>query len=142
MNAGPGYVSGSAAPSTGGVSGQSKDKAGYWSLAKCKRAYLDYLGNKTNEIEEQKDARRYYHGAQWTEEQLKVLKKRRQPPSTKNRIARKIDGTIGLIERLRQDPKAFPRTPKAGRGRGAGNRCSPLCAGRAGVEGQVSRVRP
>ena len=112
MNAGTGYVSGSAAPSTGGVSGQSKDKAGYWSLAKCKRAYLDYLGNKTNEIEEQKDARRYYHGAQWTEEQLKVLKKRRQPPSTKNRIARKIDGTIGLIERLRQDPKAFPRTPK------------------------------
>jgi len=112
MNAGTGYVSGSAAPSTGGVSGQSKDKAGYWSLSKCKRAYLDYLGNKTNEIEEQKDARRYYHGAQWTEEQLKVLKKRRQPPSTKNRIARKIDGTIGLIERLRQDPKAFPRTPK------------------------------
>lgn len=112
MNAGTGYFSGSAAPSTGGVSGQSKDKAGYWSLAKCKRAYLDYLGNKTNEIEEQKDARRYYHGAQWTEEQLKVLKKRRQPPSTKNRIARKIDGTIGLIERLRQDPKAFPRTPK------------------------------
>lgn len=112
MNAGTGYVSGSAAPSTGGVSGQSKDKAGYWSLAKCKRAYLDYLGNKTNEIEEQKDARRYYHSAQWTEEQLKVLKKRRQPPSTKNRIARKIDGTIGLIERLRQDPKAFPRTPK------------------------------
>jgi hypothetical protein len=34
------------------------------------------------------------------------------PPPTKNRIARKIDGTIGLIERLRQDPKAFPRTPK------------------------------
>lgn len=55
MNAGTGYVSGSAAPSTGGVSGQSKDKAGYWSLAKCKRAYIDYLGNKINEIEEQKE---------------------------------------------------------------------------------------
>jgi hypothetical protein len=72
--------------------------------------------NKTEEINEQKDARRYYHGAQWTEDQLKVLKKRRQPPSTKNRIARKIDGTIGLIERLRQDPKAFPRTPKQEQG--------------------------
>ena len=112
MTTGSGSVAGSAAPSTGGVSGQSKGKDGYWSLEKCKRAYIDYLGNKINEIEEQKDARRYYHGSQWTEEQLKVLKKRRQPPSTKNRIARKIDGTIGLIERLRQDPKAFPRTPK------------------------------
>jgi hypothetical protein len=45
-----------------------------------------------------------------------VLKKRRQPPSTKNRIARKIDGTIGLIERLRQDPKAFPARPKQEQG--------------------------
>jgi hypothetical protein len=93
-------------------SGQAKGKDGYWSLSRCKKAYIDYLGNKINEIEEQKDARRYYHGAQWTEAQLKILKKRHQPPSTKNRIARKIDGTIGLIERLRQDPKAFPRTPK------------------------------
>lgn len=116
MNAGTGYVPGNAAPSTGGVSGQAKGKDGYWSLEKCKRAYLDYLGNKINEIEEQKEARRYYHGSQWTEAQLKVLKKRRQPPSTKNRIARKIDGTIGLIERLRQDPKAFPRTPKQEQG--------------------------
>ena len=31
---------------------------------------------------------------------------------TINRIARKIDGVVGLIERLRQDPKAYPRTPK------------------------------
>jgi hypothetical protein len=61
----------------------------------CKKAYLDYLGNKTQEIEEQKERRRYYHGAHWTEEQLKVLKKRKQPPITKNRIARKIDGVVG-----------------------------------------------
>lgn len=113
MNA-TGYAVGGAASSSPGVSNDKK--TGYWSLSKCKKAYLDYLTNKTEEIEEQKDARRYYHGAQWTEDQLKVLKKRRQPPSTKNRIARKIDGTIGLIERLRQDPKAFPRTPKQEQG--------------------------
>ena len=108
MNA-TGYAVGGAAA----VSGGAPDiKTGYWPLSKCKKAYLDYLTNKTEEINEQKDARRYYHGAQWTEDQLKVLKKRRQPPSTKNRIARKIDGTIGLIERLRQDPKAYPRTPQ------------------------------
>jgi len=113
---GTGYAVGGAASSSGGVSNDKPGKTDYWSLSKCKKAYLDYLGNKTAEIEEQKDARRYYHGAQWTEDQLKKLKKRRQPPSTKNRIARKINGTIGLIERLRQDPKAYPRTPEQAQG--------------------------
>lgn len=115
MTTGTGYAVGGSSSAYGGVS-DDKTNNGLWPLSRCKKAYLDYLGNKTEEIEEQKDARRYYHGAQWTEEQLKVLKKRRQPPSTKNRIARKIDGTIGLIERLRQDPKAFPRTPKQEQG--------------------------
>ncbi len=82
-----GYAVGGATSSSAGVS-NGKTKDGYWSLSRCKKAYLDYLGNKTEEINEQKEARRYYHGAQWTDEQLKVLKKRRQPPSTKNRIAR------------------------------------------------------
>lgn len=85
--------------------------AGYWDIGKLKKAYSDYLSNKRDEIEEQKDARRYYHGSQWTEAQIKILKKRKQPISTVNRIGRKIDGVVGLLERLRQDPKAFPRTP-------------------------------
>lgn len=118
MTTGTGYaVGGSSSASSGGVADTSakagkSGKADYWSLEKNKKAYLDYLGNKTAEIEEQKESRRYYHSAHWTEKQLKVLKARRQPPSTRNRINRKIDGTIGLIERLRQEPKAFPRTPK------------------------------
>jgi hypothetical protein len=107
-----GYAVGGATSTYGGVSDDKGKGEEYWPLARCKKAYLDYLGNKTAEIEEQKDARRYYHGAQWTEDQLKVLRKRRQPPATKNRIARKINGTVGLIERLRQEPKAYPRTPK------------------------------
>jgi hypothetical protein len=113
MNATGYAVGGSTSYSGGGADSTSES---YWPLSRCKKAYLDYLGNKTEEINEQKEARRYYHGCQWTNEQLKVLKKRRQPPSTKNRIARKIDGTIGLIERLRQDPKAYPRTPKQEQG--------------------------
>lgn len=84
---------------------------GFWSLDRCKRAYMDYLGSKTAEIEEQKEARRYYHGSQWTEKQIKALKARRQPVVTFNRTQRKIDSVIGLLERMRQDPKAFPRTP-------------------------------
>lgn len=99
----------------GGVgSGTSSDTAetDYWSLSKAKKAYLDYLGSKREEIDEQQDARRYRHGAQWTAEQVKVLKERKQPVVTFNRIGRKIAGVVGLIERLRQDPKAYPRTPK------------------------------
>jgi len=104
-----GYEPGSKATGGGAV---SAERGGYWSLEKCKRAYLDYLGTKTDEIEEQKNARRYYHGAQWTSEQIKALNKRKQPVVTFNRIGRKIDGVVGLIERLRQDPRAYARTPK------------------------------
>jgi hypothetical protein len=84
----------------------------YWSVARCRRAYDDYLTSKTSEIEEQKNARRYYHSDQWTRKQIEVFNKRRQPVVTFNRIGRKIDGVVGLIERLRQDPKAYPRTPQ------------------------------
>jgi hypothetical protein len=92
-------------------SDSAKEDNQYWSVERCKKSYLDYLFNKTQEIEEQKEARRYYHGSHWTEKQIKELKKRKQPVVTFNRIGRKIDGVIGLIERLRQDPKAYPRTP-------------------------------
>lgn len=111
MNNVSGYAVGSA-PSTGPTSSQDTKKAAYWPLERCKKAYLDYIGNKQSEIEEQKNARRYFHGAQWTEAQIKALNDRKQPIVTFNRIARKINGVIGLIERLRQDPKAYPRTPK------------------------------
>jgi hypothetical protein len=40
------------------------------------------------------------------------LNLRKQPVVTYNRIGRKIDGIVGLVEKLRQDPKAYPRTPK------------------------------
>jgi hypothetical protein len=75
------------------------------------KQYLDYLTNKSAEIEEQKESRRYYHNAQWTEEQLRTLRKRKQPPVTVNRVQRKINGIVGLTQRMRQDPKAYPRTP-------------------------------
>lgn len=84
----------------------------YWDLGKLKRCFTDFLGNKQAELEEQRIARRYYHASQWTPEQIEELKRRKQPPTVFNRTARKIDGAVGLLERLRQDPKAFPRTPK------------------------------
>src|SRR5215471_16090237 len=93
-------------------SGYSDEDVGYWSLAKCKRAYTDYLGSKRAEIEEQQNSRAYRHGAQWTTGQVEIFNARRQPVVTYNRIGRKIDSIIGLMERQRQDPKAYPRNPR------------------------------
>lgn len=88
------------------------EKAPQADVTKLRRQYLDYLQTKQPEIEEQKIARRYYHGAQWSAEAVKALRDRRQPIITYNRIAPKINGIVGLVERLRQDPKAYPRNPR------------------------------
>lgn len=83
---------------------------GYYSLELLKRQYYDYLGVKSDEVEEAKQSRRYYHGAQWTEAEIKALKKRRQPVITSNRIVRKVDAVVGLVERLKQDLVAVTGT--------------------------------
>jgi hypothetical protein len=98
--------------SAGPISAGGTEEKGYWDIGKLKKAYSDYLNIKQPEIEEAKEARRYYHGAQWTDEQLKELKRRKQPATFANRINRKIDGVVGVLERMRQDPKAYPRTPQ------------------------------
>ena len=81
------------------------DNGIYFDVGRLKKQYYDYLGTKMAEIEEQKEARRYYHGAQWSDKEIKILKKRRQPVITSNRIVRKVDAVVGLIERLRQTRK-------------------------------------
>ena len=88
----------------------------FFDIGRLRRQYYDYLGVKMAEIEEQKESRRYYHGAQWTDKEIKALKRRRQPVITSNRIVRKIDAVVGLVERLRQDPKAYPRNPNGQEG--------------------------
>lgn len=77
-----------------------------------KKQYLAYLSAKDDEIKEQQEARRYYHGSQWTNDQLKALKARKQPPITFNRVARKINGTVGILSKQRMDPRGYPRTQK------------------------------
>lgn len=88
------------------------DDSGFMPVTRLRRQYLDYLGGKVLEIEEQKQARHYYHCAQWTAEEVRVLRLRKQPIVTYNRVGRKINSIVGLTERLRQDPKAFPRHPR------------------------------
>lgn len=82
-------------------------------VRELRNQYLDYLYSKTEEIEEQKDSRRYYHGAQLTAEQLRVLKSRHQPVQIWNRCGRKVNGIVGIVMRSRSDPKAEGRDPKS-----------------------------
>jgi len=110
-----GYTSNLSPASVGvGLSSPLEDseKAEYWTLSKMKRAYTDYIGSKQEEIQEQQSARCYRHGAQWTVAQVEVFNTRRQPVVTYNRIGRKIDAIVGLMEKLKQDPKGFPRNPR------------------------------
>jgi hypothetical protein len=90
---------------------QGKDED-YYDLTRLRRQYQDYAAAKDAEGREMLDARHYYHGDQWTKEEISKLRARKQPVVTSNRIVRKIDAVVGLVERLRQDPKAYARTPK------------------------------
>ena len=81
-----------------------------------RREFEDYASAKAREIDEQRDAWRFYHVDQWSPEQLKILKKRGQPPLTFDRTGRKIDSLSGTIRRLRADPKCYPNTPNGEKG--------------------------
>lgn len=91
----------------------NEERSPYLSVNVLRTQYLDYLGAKVDEIEEQKESRRYYHGAHYTAEQIRILRARHQPVITYNRTGRKINGIVGLVERMRSDPKAFPTKPRA-----------------------------
>lgn len=56
-------------------------------------------------------ARDYYDGNQLSGEVLAEYKKRKQPPTVKNRIKPKVDSLIGIEVQSRTDPKGFPRNP-------------------------------
>lgn len=119
-----GYVAGS----TGSSPGASSDAPGDALHGRLKRQYLDYLDGKSEEIKEQKQARSYQHGAHWTEEQIRVFKKRRQPIVTFNPGARKINAIVGLLERQKQDPRGFPAPLSMRKGRSWRLPCFAMCA--------------
>lgn len=54
----------------------------------------------------------YYDGKQWTEEEVKKLRKRGQAALMDNHIKPKIRFLQGLEQSRRTDPKASPRTPQ------------------------------
>ena len=126
----------------------SGDEEGHFPVSRLRQQYTDYLSAKVLEYEEQKQARHYYHGAQWTPEEIETLRRRRQPIVTFNRTGRKIDQIVGLVMRLRQDPKAYPTNPKNADGADIATQCvrtvleasdwsflDAYCAGQAAIEG-------
>jgi hypothetical protein len=56
--------------------------------------------------------RDYYDNWQWTDDELRVLRERKQPALVKNYIARKVNFVRGEGVRRRIDPVARPRTPQ------------------------------
>jgi hypothetical protein len=56
--------------------------------------------------------RDYKDGDQLSEEELKALKRRKQPPVIDNKIQDKCDTLTGIEQQTRTDPKAYPRTPE------------------------------
>lgn len=95
-----------------GPAGPSASTVSHDDLSRKRRLFRAFESNKKDELNEAQLSRRYYHGKQWTDEELRALKRRNQPAITDNRIGRKIDFLVGIEQRLRRDPKAFPRTPK------------------------------
>ena len=92
---------------------QSSDGTVQEQLRDKRRRFRAFEENKERELQEQREHRRYYHAKQWTEEETRALKSRGQPIITDNRIGRKIDFLVGVEQRMRRDPKGFPRTPQA-----------------------------
>lgn len=81
-------------------------------LAKCRKKFEEARDlTETARTEQQKDGD-YYDGIQLTAEELAALSKRKQPAIVINRIRPAVNGILGVVERGKSEPRAFPRTPK------------------------------
>lgn len=109
-------------------------------IDRLRKHLRDYVDLKSDEINERREANKYYHGKQWTDAELKDLEARGQPPIVYNRIARKVNGVVGLLERLRQDPKAYPRTPAHEQGADVATQCLRYALDASEWESQLSEV--
>ena len=86
------------------------------SLQQFTRMFFDADEASRDERRESEQARDYFDGKQYTAEELQALRERRQPPTTLNRVARKINHLLGLEVDRRTDPKAYPRNPETDEG--------------------------
>lgn len=82
------------------------------SLEACKRMLDEFrdLTADARKLSEKCDD--YYHGDQWTVAERRALAKRKQPDTTVNRIRVAVNGTVGVVERGKSEPRAYPRNPE------------------------------
>lgn len=78
-------------------------------LAQLKRLYQEARDNTDTARKEAELCQDYYDNKQWTSEQIKALRKRKQPEIWVNRIAPAVNGILGVLEQSQSDPRAFPR---------------------------------
>jgi hypothetical protein len=78
--------------------------------------YFEESEDGTRRARELSERDRDYHDNfddnQWTAAEKAKLAKRGQPAITSNYIKRKVSIMCGVEQRMRSDPKAFPRTPQ------------------------------
>lgn len=60
---------------------------------------------------ERERERDYVDSKQYTDEEIAMLRRRKQPIVTINRIGPKIHSLLGMEQQRRTEPRAFPRTP-------------------------------
>lgn len=90
-----------------------KDKAPKPDLAILKKMFDDSR-QATNVQQARRLAnacRDYYDGEQLSSTQRAILKLRKQPDVVINRTRRAIDGTLGVVEQGKTDPRAYMRNP-------------------------------
>jgi len=78
-------------------------------LAQLKKLYQEARDNTQASRKDADLALDYYDNKQWTSDQIKVLRKRKQPEIWINRIAPAVNGILGVLEQGQTDPRAFPR---------------------------------
>ena len=77
------------------------------------RRMVDVAADMTEEARRNSErSRDYYDSRQLTEIEKAILRKRKQPELTINRIKRKIDAMVGIEQKGRVDPRALPRNPQ------------------------------
>jgi hypothetical protein len=74
-----------------------------------RRQFANFVSLKADEIAEAKIAIEYYHGKQFSKQQLKDFFNRRQAPIVFNRVRPKVNSIVGVLKKMRGDPKAFGR---------------------------------
>ncbi len=67
-------------------------------LGQLKKLFSEARDNTSEARRASETARDYYDGKQWGSEQIKALRKRKQPETTTNRIAPAVDGFLGVLE--------------------------------------------